>query len=331
MKRVNIVAVMLTVVVAVVAIAALGWWLVRREPLLVQGSVECRVYRASSKIAGRIDTMYVVEGQTVRKGELLYTLTTPELATKLLQAEAVRSAAEALDRKALSGARIQQIEAARNLWQKAQAGKTLAERSLLRVRNLHDEGVVPAQKLDEAVANFEAMRATERAAKAEYDLALAGASTEDKQAAAAQVEQAQGVVDEVEAYMHDAMVYAPVSGEVSTIVAESGELVGSGMPVVTILDLDDMHVLFNIKETMLSEIRLGVRFVGYVPALNRDVLFEVSYISPQADFATWSATRTRGGFDIRTFAVKAVPVADAEGMRPGMSVVVDWNEIGGLQ
>ncbi|MBQ7342452.1 MAG: efflux RND transporter periplasmic adaptor subunit [Alistipes sp.] len=331
MKRVNIVAVMLTVVVAVVAIAALGWWLVRREPLLVQGSVECRVYRASSKIAGRIDTMYVVEGQTVRKGELLYTLTTPELATKLLQAEAVRSAAEALDRKALSGARIQQIEAARNLWQKAQAGKTLAERSLLRVRNLHDEGVVPAQKLDEAVANFEAMRATERAAKAEYDLALAGASTEDKQAAAAQVEQAQGVVDEVEAYMHDAMVYAPVSGEVSTIVAESGELVGSGMPVVTILDLDDMHVLFNIKETMLPEIRLGVRFVGYVPALDRNVLFEVSYISPQADFATWSATRTRGGFDIRTFAVKAVPVADAEGMRPGMSVVVDWNEIGGLQ
>ena len=331
MKRVNIVAVMLTVVVAVVAIAALGWWLVRREPLLVQGSVECRVYRASSKIAGRIDTMYVVEGQTVRKGELLYTLTTPELATKLLQAEAVRSAAEALDRKALSGARIQQIEAARNLWQKAQAGKTLAERSLLSVRNLHDEGVVPAQKLDEAVANFEAMRATERAAKAEYDLALAGASTEDKQAAAAQVEQAQGVVDEVEAYMHDAMVYAPVSGEVSTIVAESGELVGSGMPVVTILDLDDMHVLFNIKETMLPEIRLGVRFVGYVPALDRNVLFEVSYISPQADFATWSATRTRGGFDIRTFAVKAVPVADAEGMRPGMSVVVDWNEIGGLQ
>ena len=331
MKRVNIVAVMLTVVVAVVAIAALGWWLVRREPLLVQGSVECRVYRASSKIAGRIDTMYVVEGQMVRKGELLYTLTTPELATKLLQAEAVRSAAEALDRKALSGARIQQIEAARNLWQKAQAGKTLAERSLLRVRNLHDEGVVPAQKLDEAVANFEAMRATERAAKAEYDLALAGASTEDKQAAAAQVEQAQGVVDEVEAYMHDAMVYAPVSGEVSTIVAESGELVGSGMPVVTILDLDDMHVLFNIKETMLPEIRLGVRFVGYVPALDRNVLFEVSYISPQADFATWSATRTRGGFDIRTFAVKAVPGADAEGMRPGMSVVVDWNEIGGLQ
>lgn len=324
MKRINIAAVMLTVIIAVVAIGFLGWWLVRREPLLVQGSVECRTYRASSKIAGRIDTMYVAEGQRVRKGEVLYTLTTPELATKLLQAEALHSAAEALDRKALSGARIQQIEAARNIWQKAQAGRMLAQKSLDRVQNLYKEGVVPAQTLDEAMANFEAMDATARAAKAEYDLALAGASTEDKQAAAAQVEQAQGAVDEVEAYIRDAVVYAPISGEVSTIVAESGELVGSGMPVVTILDLADMHVIFNIKETMLPNIRQGVRFEGYIPALDSDVPFEVSYISPQADFATWSATRTRGGFDIRTFAVKAVPIESAEELRPGMSVVVDW-------
>ena len=324
MKRINIAAVMLTVIIAVVAIGFLGWWLVRREPLLVQGCVECRTYRASSKIAGRIDTMYVAEGQRVRKGEVLYTLTTPELATKLLQAEALHSAAEALDRKALSGARIQQIEAARNIWQKAQAGRMLAQKSLDRVQNLYKEGVVPAQTLDEAMANFEAMDATARAAKAEYDLALAGASTEDKQAAAAQVEQAQGAVDEVEAYIRDAVVYAPISGEVSTIVAESGELVGSGMPVVTILDLADMHVIFNIKETMLPNIRQGVRFEGYVPALDSDVPFEVSYISPQADFATWSATRTRGGFDIRTFAVKAVPIENAEKLRPGMSVVVDW-------
>ena len=324
MKRINIAAVVVAVVIAVVAIAALGWWLVEREPLLVQGTIECRVYRASSKIAGRIDTIYVAEGQMVQKGELLYTLTTPELSTKLFLAEALRSAAKALDRKALSGARIQQIDAVRSLWHKAQAGKHLAAQSLARVRNLYKDGVVPAQTLDEAEANFRAMTATERAAKAEYDLALAGASTEDKQAAAAQVAQAQGVVDEVEAYLRDAVVFAPVSGEISTIVAEGGEIVGSGMPVVTILDLADMHALFNIKETMLPELRQGVRFEGYVPALGRNVTFEVSYISPQADFATWSATRTRGGFDIRTFAIKARPIANAEGLRPGMSVLVDW-------
>ena len=317
---------MVTVTVAVMVIVALGWWLVRREPLLVQGTIECRAYRASSKIAGRIDSMFVVEGQIVRKGELLYTLTTPELETKLQQAEALHSAAKALDRKVLSGARVQQIEAARNLWQRALAGKVLAEQTLLRIRNLYKEGVVPAQKLDEAEANFGAMLAAAQAAKSEYDLALAGATVEDKQAAAAQVEQAQGVVDEVEAYIRDAMVYAPISGEVSTVVAETGELVGSGYPVVSILDLEDLHALFNIQETMLPNVELGSRFEGYVPALGRGALFEVSYISPQADFATWNATRTRGGFDVRTFAVKARAVEGAEGLRRGMSIVVDWRE-----
>ena len=326
MKRINIAAVMATVIVAVVAIIVLGWWLVRREPLLVQGTIECRTYRASSKIAGRIDSMFVVEGQSVRKGECLYTLTTPELDTKLLQAEALRSAAEALDRKVVGGARAQQIEAARNLWQRALAGKVLSEQTLLRIRNLYKEGVVPAQTLDEAEANFGSMSAAAQAAKAEYDLTLAGATIEDRQAAAAQVEQAQGAVDEVEAYIRDAVVYAPISGEVSTIVAEAGEVVGSGSPVVTILDLDDLHALFNIQETMLPNVELGSRFEGYVPALGRGVLFEVSYISPQADFATWNATRTRGGFDVRTFAVKARAVEGSEGLRPGMSVVVDWRE-----
>lgn len=324
MKWTNIVVVILVAVLSVVLIALLGWWLVEREPLLVQGVVECRTYRAASKIAGRIDTLYVAEGDAVQRGELLYRLTTPELETKLLQAEALRLAAEALDRKALSGARVQQIEAARNIWQKALAGKILAEKSLERVQNLYAEGVVPAQTLDEAVANFEAMSATTKAARAEYDLALAGATTEDKEAAAAQLQQAQGVVDEVEVYLRDAMVYAPISGEVSTIAAEEGEVVGSGMPVVSILDLEEMHALFYVKETMLPQIRRGVQFEGYIPALERNQLFEVSYIAPQADFATWSATRTRGEFDIRTFEVKARPVGEAEGLRPGMSVLVDW-------
>ena len=109
------------------------------------------------------------------------------------------------------------------------------------------------------------------------------------------------------------MVYAPVTGEVSTIIAEQGELVGSGYPVVAILDLTDLWVTFNVKETQLPGLRIGTRMNGYVPALDSDVEFEVTYISPQADFATWSATRTQGGFDIRTFAIKAKAVTDALG------------------
>ena len=146
--------------------------------------------------------------------------------------------------------------------------------------------------------------------------------------AAARVRQAEGAVSEVESYISDAMVYSPVTGEISTIIAEEGELVGSGYPVVAILDMSDLWVTFNVKETLLPGLRIGTRMNGYVPALDSDVEFEVTYISPQADFATWSATRTQGGFDIRTFAIKAKAVTEAANMRPGMSVLVDWDQIG---
>ena len=326
MKRNNIIAIIVAVAVIVLSVALISWFLTKRTPMLIQGTVECTTYKASSKVPGRIDCMKVAEGQRVEKGELLYTLSTPELDAKLRQAEAVKSAASALDAAAVAGARIQQIEAALNMWEKAQAGLELARKTYERVKNLYDQGVVPAQKLDEAAANYEAMLATARAAKAQYDMAADGARKEDKEAAAAKVRQAEGAVSEVESYIEDAMVYSPVTGEVSTVIAEAGELVGSGYPVVAILDLSDQWVTFNVKETLLPAIKVGTHMTGYVPALDLDIEFEVTYIAVQADFATWSATRTQGGFDIRTFAVKAKPVGGVQTLRPGMSVLVDWDQ-----
>lgn len=311
----------------IIIVALIGYHLKHSEPIILQGTVECTTYRASSKIAGRIEKMNLYEGQHVTKGELLYTLSTPELNAKLQQAEAAKNAATALDQKALAGARIQQIEAARNLWQKAQAGRVLSQRTFERVKTLYEQGVVAAQKFDEAEANYQAMVASEAAAKAQYELALDGASKEDKEAAAAQVQQAEGAINEVESYISDAMVYSPVDGEISSIIAEQGELVGSGYPVVLIIDTTDTWATFNVKETLLPKIKIGCKMVAYIPALDRDIEFEIRYISVQADFATWSATRTQGSFDIRTFAVKAYPIGNAEGLRPGMSVLIDLNQL----
>lgn len=327
MKRSNIYGVVAAAAVILLSVALISWYLTKRSPMLIQGTVECTTYKASSKVPGRIDAMKVAEGDRVEKGQLLYVLSTPELDAKLAQAEAVKSAAAALDAAAVAGARIQQIEAALNMWEKAQAGLELARKTYERVKNLYDQGVVPAQKLDEATANYEAMKATAQAAKAQYDMAADGARKEDKEAAAARVRQAEGAVSEVESYIGDAMVYSPVTGEVSTIVAQQGELVGSGYPVVAILDMSDLWVTFNVKETLLPKIKVGTRMMAYVPALDRDVELEVSYIAVQADFATWAATRTQGGFDIRTFAVKARPTGDAGQLHPGMSVLVDWDKI----
>ena len=328
MKRKNLLGIVVAAVVIVLSVVLISRYLTKRTPTLLQGTVECTTYKASSKVPGRIESMKVSEGDRVEKGQLLYTLSTPELDAKLQQAEAVKSAAAALDAAAVAGARVQQIEAALNMWQKAQAGLELARKTFERVKNLYDQGVVPAQKLDEASANYEAMKATAQAAKAQYDMAADGARKEDKQAAAAKVRQAEGAVSEVESYIADAMIYSPVTGEVSTVIAEQGELVGSGYPVVAILDMSDIWATFNIKETLMPKITMGTRMNGYVPALDRTVEFEVTYIAPQADFATWAATRTQGGFDIRTFAVKVKPTSPVERLRPGMSVLIDWDKIG---
>ncbi len=319
---------MIAGILAVVAIVSLVTWiLIRSTPIIVQGEVDATSYKASSKIAGRIDTMLVEQGDWVRKGQLLYVLSTPELDAKLRQAQAAQSAAEAQDRKAYAGARIQQIEAARGLLEKAEAGLELAKKDFERARNLYAQGVIPAQKFDEAQANYQAMQANVSSARAQYEMAKDGTRIEDKEAAGALVQQAASAVSEVKVYLSDAYVYSPADGQISTLIARQGELVGTGYPVVSILDMGDMWVTFNLLETYLPKIRIGTRLVGYVPALDRDVELEVYYISPQADFATWAATRTRGGFDVRTFAVKARPVTRHDGMRPGMSVLVNWDEI----
>ena len=327
MKKKNVIWIIVAVVIVIVVVSLISWLITRATPLIIQGQVEATSYKASSKIAGRIEEMKVSEGDSVEKGQLLYVLSTPEIDAKLRQAEAIRSAASAQDQLALAGARSEQIEGALNMWQKAEAGLSLARKTFERAKNLYDQGVIPAQKYDEAEANYKAMKATASAAKAQYDMAKAGARKEDKAAAKAMLEQAQSVVSEVEIYQRDACVYAPASGEVSTVIAQEGELVGTGYPVVAILDISDQWVSFYLRETMLPKIHVGTRFQGYVPALDRDVDLEVYYIAVQADFATWTATRTQGSFDVRTFNVKARPVGPVDDLRPGMSVLVNWDTI----
>ena len=164
MKRSTIIGIIAAAVVIIVSVVLISWYLRRSTPTLIQGTVECTTYKASSKVPGRIADMKDEKGDRVEKGQLLYTLSTPELEAKLQQAEAVKSAAAALDQAAIAGARIQQIEAAMNMWEKAQAGLELARKTYERVKNLYEQGVVPEQKMDEASANYKAMEATALAA-----------------------------------------------------------------------------------------------------------------------------------------------------------------------
>ena len=321
MKKTNIsLVVVLVLLLSIIVFIGYRWG--RRRTMPVQGFVECTTLRLASKIAGRIDQVFVEEGDVVQKGDTLYVISTPELDAKLSQVEAMLSAAKALDAKAKAGTRKPLVRSARDMWQKAKVGAKLAGQTYARVLRLYEEGVVSAQKRDEARAALEAASATERAAKSQYLLAVEGASAEDKEAAAAQVREAQSVVEEVERYLADRVVYAPVEGVVDTVAANAGEIVGSGYPVVTITEESSAKAAFNIPETLLPEFTMGRHFEAQVPALAKKIGFEVCNISVEADYATQSATSARGDFDIRTFKVKMRPLGEVA-LRPGMSVVIE--------
>lgn len=309
------------IVIGLVALA--GFFLLTPPNDVVMGQAEATQVRVSSKVPGRVDEYRANEGDRVKKGDTLIFLSTPDVRAKLLQAEAAKAAAEAQNAKAIKGARAQEIAGAYEMWQKAVAGLDIAKKSFERVQNLYEKGVMSAQKRDEAEANYKAMAATEKAAKSQYDMAMDGARIEDKRAAEALVQQASGAVAEVESYIEEGILLAPIDGEVSERFPELGELVGTGAPIMNLTDLNDMWITFSIREDLLKNIKVGSELNAFVPALNnKQVTLTVYYMKDMGSYAAWKATKTTGQYDAKTFEVRARPTEKIQDLRPGMSVIM---------
>ncbi|MDL2247146.1 efflux RND transporter periplasmic adaptor subunit [Bacteroides sp. OttesenSCG-928-J23] len=319
----NMLLAFLTLLGVIALVAVVGFFMLRKGPEMIQGQAEVTEYRVSSKVPGRIQEIRVKEGQRIQAGDTLAILEAPDIHAKLEQAQAARAAAQAQNEKAIKGARSEQIQAAYEMWQKAIAGVEIAEKSYNRVRNLYNEGVMSAQKHDEARAQFVAATATEKAAKAQYDMAKNGAEREDKLAAAALVGKAEGAIAEVESYINETFLIAQAAGEVSEIFPKLGELVGTGAPIMNIAILDDMWITFNVREDLLQDLTMGTQFEAFVPALGeKNIRLEVHYMKDLGTYAAWKATKTTGQFDLKTFEVRATPLDKVEGLRPGMSVIL---------
>ena len=324
MKKKNITGLVITIAVFAAVILFSVYFFSNNEPIYLQGQVEAKQINVAPKVPGRVKAIYKKEGDRVQKGELLLELESTEIDAKLSQAEAARSAAQAQSDKAQRGAREEQIKGAYNVWQQAQAAADLAEKTYQRVSNLFNDKVLPAQKKDEAYTQMVALQKQAEAAKSQYEMAKNGARDEDKTAAQALVAQAQGVITEVNAYKDGAKVYAPADTQIQTIIPNEGEIVNAGYPVMNLIDTNDEWVVFNIREDKMVNYKEGTKFKAIVPALgNQKVELEVKHIAVQADFATWTATKSKGDFDKKTFAIKAYPTAKVEGLRPGMSVLVE--------
>ena len=305
------------IIVGVIGFLAFG-----REPEIIQGQVEVSEYRVSSKVPGRILEIRVQEGDFVKVGDTLAIIDAPEVRAKMQQAQSAENAAAAMELMAQNGAREEQIRGAFNILQQAKAGYEIAEKSYNRVQRLYDEGVLSAQKRDEAYASYKAMEAQMKAAQSQYDMARNGARKEDKMAAAAQVGRAKGAVNEVNSYIHETVQVAQKDGEVSDIFPKVGELVGTGSPIMSIAVMDDMWGTFNVREDQLNDMKVGDEFTAFVPAFNKEVKMKVYYLKDQGSYAVWKATKANGQYDLKTFEVKARPVEKLEGLRPGMSLII---------
>ncbi len=327
-KSYNLVIGVVALLAIIVLIAVIGYFVSRPRPLVIQGEAEASEYRVSGKVAGRIETLFVKEGDMVNKGDTVVFIDCPEARAKLEQVTALKNAATAQETKAQNGARKEQIAGAYELWQKAIVAEKVMKKSYDRIKNLYDQKVVSAQKYDEVEAQYNAAIATTKAAKSQYDMAVNGARAEDKAAAAALVDQANGALMEVNAALDELYLTAPASGIISATFPKVGELVGQGSPIMTVTDLNDIWFTFNVREDYLHGLKQGDKVTVTIPALDGvECVATVNYIAVRESYATWKATKETGMYDAKTFEVRAVPDAPVDGLRPGMSAIVKDSKI----
>ena len=312
--------------VVIVIISLIGILTMSRSRVVLQGQIEATEIRISGKLPGRVDTFLVSEGQSVKRGDTLVGISSPEAYAKLQQANAMENVAKYQNEKIDEGTRYQIIRTAEEIWNKSKTDLQLATTTYQRIQALYKDSVVSAQRYDEAEALYKVALAAERAAHQQYLLAKAGAQKQDKESARSLVDAAQGTVNEVQSVLQDAWLTAPASGEIATIYVQCGELVGTGTPIMNLVVLQDCHVVLNVREDYLSNFQINGTFIGKVPALSqKEIVFQVNYISPLGSFATWKST-DNSSYDMRTFEIHAVPMGSVDGLRPGMSVLVKMDK-----
>lgn len=307
--------------VSVISIAGFALFKPKHDQPIFTGWVEMRELDISSKIAGRIAKICVVEGDTVRAGDTIAILESPEIDAKIGQATAASDAAKAKMTMASNGARPEEKRAAEQLYRQAKAQFDLTEKTYQRMSKLVADSVISKQEYEGVTAQREASRAQMEAARAKLDLVDAGARTEEKSAATSLYQQASAVLSETEAYKNSTVILAPQDGEISKLILSAGEIAAAGSPIAVLVDTKDQWVIVQLKETDLNSFRKGSVHTATIPALGDSTISGTVYFTaPLGEYATWRPTHQRGEFDIRSFEVRLRPNQPITGLCAGMTV-----------
>ena len=321
-QHTNILLAVLGFASVVLIVALIGHLALQRDPEEIQGEMEVEEYRVSGKVPGRILALLAKEGDFVHAGDTLAIIEAPEVNAKMVQAQSAADAATAIAQMTQNGARKEQIQAAAQILEQAKAGLEIAEKSYNRMKKLHEEEVISAQKFDEAEAMYKSAQAQVKTAQSNYQMAVNGARDEERRAAAATAGQARGAVQEVQGYVRETIQRAQMAGEVTDVYPKVGELVGTGTPIMSIAMMDDQWATFNIREDQLKGMKVGQEITVRIPALDIEAKMKITSMKDKGSFAVWKSTKASGQYDQKTFEVKARPSQAIDGIRPGMSVIL---------
>src|SRR5215469_5537452 len=321
-----------SVIVGVVIADIVGlsvWYLVWTEPLLVQGEADATRFDIAARVDGRVAEIPVDEGQDVTAGALLVRIDNPETIAKREQALAAKIAAEAQLANINAGTRAEVVAARKAALERAEASVILAQKTYDRKRQLAEHGNAPQAQVDQATDSLhEAERALDQA-KLAYEQAVNGYTREEHEIAVANVGKAVADVKAVQSIVDQMVIYAPVASQVYQRNVELGEYVAPGVALVTLVDLNDMWIHFDLREDLARTLKVGDRFDVRIPALSdRRILVEIKQIATKGEYASWQGIRATRDFDLRTFSIRAYPVDKIPELRPGMSTYLDWRERG---
>ncbi|MDR0723971.1 MAG: efflux RND transporter periplasmic adaptor subunit [Endomicrobium sp.] len=172
----------------------------------------------------------------------------------------------------------------------------LAKKTYNRMKNLYQNRVIPKQQFDEIEYKYKA--------------------------AFQKVKAVEGQLDEINAYYLELTIVSPIDGEIVQVIANHGELVSTGYPIITILDPKNIWVVFNIREDDLKNIEKGKSYQVFFPALDKTFEMEVVYISALGTFASWKPTAQQGNYDLKTFEIRLKSKELIANLRPGMTAVL---------
>jgi HlyD family secretion protein len=293
------------------------------SPAPLVGVVRATEIRVEPEVDGQLVSIAVEKGARVRAGDVLARLSAVELTAQAEQARAALASAVANRDNVYAGVRREQVDTLKAAIAKAKARSDYVEAQLTRTSTLARQNFESQQSLDQAVNDAASARADVAEAQANYDAAVAGPTKEERAIADAQVQAAAAALAVLERRLDKMILRAPADGVVSVIVAEVGENVRAGQPILMVEAAGEQWLSFNAREDHLGGLAVGKTVNVLRNGADAATKAVVTELRPLGIFATWQAERVIGDHDRNTLRLRLDPERETAGLEPGVTVWIE--------